>query len=283
MTNEQLLQKNLNLSQELTLKNRSYYNDFSTYIRKHTFFSKDESIEPLLFEILQDLLQAQNDGLSAEEYFGSNPQQTADELIRNMKPKSKEVFWKKAVVPMLGVVHVPLLVILIEPSEYLGLLHLVIVLGISILLGLGMFLTFILGKRYKQKRKNSVITAVFAGVVFALVVLGAGFVIAFSPDFYLPFPSWLRLVAITGIMGWSVILVLLKDKKERLIHVPILVLSLLLGFQGMATHTFFKEQLGADFLGMDLRFYLNQASIVIFAILFFFVIFAYTKKMKRSD
>jgi len=69
----EIVREGLKLAKELTPDNREYYDDFITYVRINTNFSGDESIEPLLLEILQDLLQAQNDGLSAKEYFGSNP------------------------------------------------------------------------------------------------------------------------------------------------------------------------------------------------------------------
>jgi len=83
------------LSRDLNSENKAYFDDFHIYVDKHLFLSEDESGEVMLLEIVQDLLQAQSDGISAVEYFGKNPQEIADELIKNMKPRTMKNFLKK--------------------------------------------------------------------------------------------------------------------------------------------------------------------------------------------
>ena len=55
-----------------------------------------------VYEIANDLLEAQNHGETAEEYFGKNPKEMADELLRNT-PKSRLIDQLNLIYIMVGV------------------------------------------------------------------------------------------------------------------------------------------------------------------------------------
>lgn len=75
---------NATLQKELTVENEKYYGDLLTYVRVKSIIRDNKKAEELLLEILQDILEAQKEGVSAEDYFGKNPKKIADEIIRNL-------------------------------------------------------------------------------------------------------------------------------------------------------------------------------------------------------
>lgn len=83
MEAKQLIELNNRRRTELTSENEKYYSDFLTYIRLQLFLSEQQS-EEILMEILDHLIEGQNDGKSAEEIFGDDPKEFADELIEQI-------------------------------------------------------------------------------------------------------------------------------------------------------------------------------------------------------
>lgn len=76
---EPLSEKNNQLREKLTRENRKYYENLLLYLR---IKGKDELVtEAVLLEILQDMLEAQANGRSAQQYFGADPKAAADELV----------------------------------------------------------------------------------------------------------------------------------------------------------------------------------------------------------
>lgn len=89
-----IINQNNELREKLTEGNKAFYEDLLVYTRTAGLLYNDQEIESNLMQILQDILLAQNDGESAESYFGKNPQEVADELIQNMGKVSKKEFLK---------------------------------------------------------------------------------------------------------------------------------------------------------------------------------------------
>ncbi|GKS81059.1 hypothetical protein LPAF129_07440 [Ligilactobacillus pabuli] len=94
MTKEQtFVAENNQLRQKLTSENEEFYSNLLLYVRTRSFIQDQEDIESKLLEILQDLLDAQSDNVSAEQYFGRNAKQVADELLTQF-PRSLTKFFK---------------------------------------------------------------------------------------------------------------------------------------------------------------------------------------------
>lgn len=92
-----LVEKNNKLREKLTDENKKYYEDILLYIRTTSIFYDENEVEILLFQILQDIISAQNNGETAEEYLGKDSKLVADELISqlskaSLKQKIKLVF-----------------------------------------------------------------------------------------------------------------------------------------------------------------------------------------------
>lgn len=68
---ELLSEQNNHLREKLTPENRKYYEKLLLYLRAK---GKDEVVtEEILLEILQDMLEAQAEGQTAQQYFGTDP------------------------------------------------------------------------------------------------------------------------------------------------------------------------------------------------------------------
>lgn len=76
--------KNNELRDKLTPENKKYYEKILLYTRFKGLFGDDEIIETALLNILYDLLDAQESGISAEDYFGKEPKSYLDELFKEM-------------------------------------------------------------------------------------------------------------------------------------------------------------------------------------------------------
>lgn len=90
-----LIEENNHLREKLNPENLAYYEKFLTYFRMKNLVKNDLEVEETLMGILGDLLAAQEDDLSAEDYLGKNPEALADELLQNIPNYSfKEILGK---------------------------------------------------------------------------------------------------------------------------------------------------------------------------------------------
>lgn len=80
---QELISSNNDLRKQLNPVNEKYYSSLLIYVRTAGLFYDDYEVESKLLEILQDIIDAQNDGSSAEEYFGQAPTDTANQLTAN--------------------------------------------------------------------------------------------------------------------------------------------------------------------------------------------------------
>ncbi|ERL65421.1 hypothetical protein [Schleiferilactobacillus shenzhenensis] len=77
----QLTNDNNRLREQLNAPNKKYYEDLLLYIRGKSFLKDSQAVEQELLTILTDILAAQQDGVTAEAYFGQRPQETADAIL----------------------------------------------------------------------------------------------------------------------------------------------------------------------------------------------------------
>src|SRR5699024_7312494 len=89
---DNLIKQNNQLREQLTGENEKYYSDLLLYMRLNSFMKDQAAIESNLLEILQDIIDAQREGMTAEQYFGKNPNVLADELLHQVPKKVGEVF-----------------------------------------------------------------------------------------------------------------------------------------------------------------------------------------------
>lgn len=67
------------------MENEKYYDDLLLYIRLQMKLSEQQT-EEVLMEMLDHLIEGQNEGKTAREIFGDNPQKYADEIVGELPP-----------------------------------------------------------------------------------------------------------------------------------------------------------------------------------------------------
>lgn len=80
MKAKDLIEENNKKRKQLSKKNLAYYEDMLVYIRL-SFHKSEQETEEVLSELLDHLLQAQQDGKTAEDIFGEDPKQYAEDII----------------------------------------------------------------------------------------------------------------------------------------------------------------------------------------------------------
>ena len=61
------------------------------YVRLNSMGKNERQTEEMLLGILQDILEAQENGVSAQDYFGKAPQPIADELLKQLPNDAKQM------------------------------------------------------------------------------------------------------------------------------------------------------------------------------------------------
>lgn len=82
MNSSSFIKENAKLQEFLNPINEEYYGNLLVYIRGKSFLKDETVLEGALLEILQDILDAQENGETAEDYFGKQPKEIADELLK---------------------------------------------------------------------------------------------------------------------------------------------------------------------------------------------------------
>lgn len=240
MEKNELIEVNADLQESLTEENSKYYEKLIVYIRIMAFFRDEKKSEELLLEILRDILDGQEQGLSAEEYFGKNPKKIANEIIKQLPINLFDTI--KIFLTALGVYSMfSILPELIFPSEGLDIGSLAIR-GLYWSVIIIMALWFLGTSLYQSNNKKQNI------VFILLVVVGVsvGFIINFSVSTVLK-------ISLDGSLGILVITALVvalfymyykeKNKKLWTPFIPIVITSAILGI--LTRVAFFSELLSS--------------------------------------
>ncbi|WP_240335296.1 DUF1129 family protein [Paraliobacillus sediminis] len=88
----ELIEENNQKRKQLNEENLFYYEEMLVYLRL-SYQKSEQATEEILTELLDHLLTAQDQGRTAEDVFGGNPKQYADEIVGELpKMLTKERF-----------------------------------------------------------------------------------------------------------------------------------------------------------------------------------------------
>lgn len=187
-----LIKENANLQKQLQGANKRYYEDLLVYVHLNSMAKNERQTEEMLLGILQDILEAQQNGVSAQDYFGKNPQPIADELLKQLPNDVKQMVKISllAVLTYFAVVFIgsyfvslfqPGVPQLIDVGEYVI---------CSICAGISAFvILWLMGKNYGQK--NSWKMLVTIGGIFVINCLLFVFV---RTPWVIPLSRWMATV-----------------------------------------------------------------------------------------
>lgn len=185
MNSDNLIKANNLLRKKLTSENQKYYEDLLTYIRGKSTFNREKDVEQLLLEILHDLIDAQNNGQNAEDYFGKNPQTIADEILQTL-PKSFFETFKLACYILIGYVLLFATPNIVLPTSNLDFGKLIILGTISFVFSL--VVLWLIGQETYQKNKLIKLASYVLGTItFAGIVIGSVFL---KTPLAISLPGW---------------------------------------------------------------------------------------------
>lgn len=223
---KELIETNAVLQESLTKENEKYYGDLLIYIRVMAFFRDVKKSEELLLEVLRDILDAQEKGISAKEYFGENPKKVADDIIKQLPINLLDTI-KIILIALASYSLFSILPKIIFPDEDLdignflitGFYWTIMVIFALWLLGISLY-------RFKDKLSKLVL----------LLLVGLGFSFGFYISFLVSTPFKVNLSGNLGIVTIflisGIVLYLFykeKDKKPWAPFIPIVVTSAILG------------------------------------------------------
>lgn len=185
MNSDNLIKANNLLRKKLTSENQKYYEYLLTYIRGKSTFNREKDVEQLLLEILHDLIDAQNNGQNAEDYFGKNPQTLADEILQTL-PKSFFETFKLACYILIGYVLLFATPNIVLPTSNLDFGKLIILGTISFVFSL--VVLWLIGQETYQKNKLIKLASYVLGTItFAGIVIGSVFL---KTPLAISLPGW---------------------------------------------------------------------------------------------
>ncbi|WP_164671014.1 DUF1129 family protein [Virgibacillus doumboii] len=106
MNAKDIIQLNNEKREQLTEENLSYYGNMLVYIRMKSNKSEQHT-EEVLLELLEHLLQAQEEGRTAEDVFGTDPESYCKEVIEEIpgeKTSHHIKFWGYIIIQFLAII-----------------------------------------------------------------------------------------------------------------------------------------------------------------------------------
>lgn len=276
MKSSQLIEKNNQLRLKLDPQNKKFYDDLLVYIRIKGLVHDEHAIETALITILEDLLDAQTDGIPAEQYFGKNTQSLANDLITAIPVKPFELI-KLLLVAISTYFLVVFLPTLVNPQTPVDLGNIILVSIYVSLVVLGI-LKYIGNTIYPQKRLvNHKIIKFFILLFSCMLILAPIFLINIfvKTPFRFYLPAWLGIgvILIFTILG---LLWFMKqtEKKPLLPFVTFLLAVALLGV------TMRLPLIGDYLTNTQLGHYLSAGFLIIFLLIFKLLSFLTVKDLK---
>ncbi|MFC0903281.1 DUF1129 family protein [Clostridium sp. MT-14] len=230
-----IVEQNNQLREKLREENREYYEQLLVYLRSAGLFYDDYEIENLLLQILQDIISAQEDGQSAEEFFGKRPQLAADELIQNLGKSSR-----KETLKLVGLVFgissfFELLSALASPDKGINLLVLIIY-GLLSFLFVGIVFFIIHKSIYTKVIRGKVASFLFTWLICSLMIGSFILIEIFIPPLLtVHLSNSLGIFIISILLIGSVILAFIRSKQDGRMWWPFLPFIWILGLIGIAS------------------------------------------------
>lgn len=216
MKTNKIIERNAELQEHLTKENKKYYGNLLVYIRVMSLIRDEKKSEEMLLEILEDILEGQEHGQSAEYYLGKNPKQVADNIIKELPINVIDTI--KIIISSLGILCLMKLIpILVSFEEYIDIGNFLIsgVYLVFLVIALLLFMGYCL-YRYESKIMNIILSLFF----------GLGLVVFFLLSFQLNTGLQVRLSNNLGIflilLALLIISYLFNKTNEKQIWIPLI-------------------------------------------------------------
>lgn len=214
MKTNKIIERNAELQEHLTKENKKYYGNLLVYIRVMSLIRDEKKSEEMLLEILEDILEGQEHGQSAEYYLGKNPKQVADNIIKELPINVIDTI--KIIISSLGMLCLMKLIpLFVSFEEYIDIGNFLIsgVYLVFLVIALLLFMGYCL-YRYESKIMNIILSLFF----------GLGLVVFFLLSFQLNTGLQVRLSNNLGIflilLALLIISYLFNKTNEKQMWIP---------------------------------------------------------------
>lgn len=221
---EELIELNNKYREQLNEENQEFYDDILVYIRAKSFFKDEQQIEESLLEILTDIIEVQNKGVKANDYFGKNPKEISDDILKNINNISFKGMINLFFASMGLYTLVTLLPELINPSKGVDIGKFLIGL-VSTFLFAGVVMNIVGRTVYSDKSKR---------IMFGVFVLFCSYIMLIAcMDRLLPPTIEVKLTGVVGIIVISILGILgtVYSLKQELFNafLPVILSTCTLG------------------------------------------------------
>ncbi|WP_278392131.1 hypothetical protein [Leuconostoc lactis] len=278
MNTNQMIEENNQLRQRLNDENKAYYNDLLLYLRFQSVSRDEAQIESFLLDVLQDILAAQKDGLSAVDYFGKETKEVADAFLAEV-PRNFWAVIKLALIAVgsyMGITIFPTLTTTGKPTDV----------GAMLIAGLYTLLMIMILFKYLAVTIYRVSTWRLHKVMQWLIWCLIG-IIALAPlsliTILVKTPVRISLDGIWGIgvilLGWLIGGIVYLRLTDKQMWTPFVIVALVFGIMGIIARIPHFDAL----LSMKSGRYLYAGLMVIVMIVFYLMSYFAVKKMKKSE
>lgn len=150
MNTKDMIKQNNELRKQLTPENKKYYEEILVYIRVN-INKEEQQTEEILLEILQDILDAQKAGTSAQAFFGKNPKEISDHILAELPNNSGRSLIKFVLLIFVLLLQFNLFTILLEPVIVISFFKT----GLPLLLSLASILFILAAIKYNSFSKKT--------------------------------------------------------------------------------------------------------------------------------
>ena len=221
---KELIELNNTYREQLNEENKEFYDDILVYIRAKSFFKDERQVEESLLEILTDIIEAQNQEVKASDYFGKNPKEISDEILKNTNKMSFKDMIKLILSTMGLYTLVTVLPKLINPSEGLDLGKFFIGLVITFLFA-EFIINFVGNTVYSNKSKKLTFTIVALFCIYICLIISIKQFLPTMLEIKLTGAVGITIISILGVVG------IIYGLKEKLFYsfLPIILVACTLG------------------------------------------------------
>lgn len=168
---KELLEQNNELREKLYPENKQYYEKLLSYMRLGSFFHDPIELEELLLEILQDTVDAQENGDSARDFFGVDAKTAADDCLARIEMKKSEGVKLFGIVLLMSVFLTSMRG-LVQPEEGINF--------VSIFAQILLYST-VIGLFFRWVRKSIYKKTFLANNIFGPIIIAAGMLLFIVP------------------------------------------------------------------------------------------------------
>lgn len=273
MKTNDIIKTNRKLQQQLTEENNAYYGDLLVYLRARGAMKKEAVIEEKALEILTDILDAQRDGISAETYFGKEPQEIANDLL-SFSPISLMDFLKLALIALGSYSLFSILPALIFPENDIDFGSFMVVGLYSFISAITLFWLISKGVYAKKKKQSNILLGILGTLLFFGGILLAIFI---KTPLTVELPGPVGILTILTLLIVMSILFFTQNNEDKQIwstFIPLILVCATIGI--LSRISYFSE-----YFETTMGKYIVVAILLISAIFQYLIVYLQTKKMKN--